>query len=156
MTDPVRIPYTRQEVAVLRGVLRIVTVQRLQEVVSSGRTFTKEQVSDNRMLTDVLRFMDIWHMHDRLLQNFMENTPGSATGDEVAINMHADPIEFYRELLAIPLNLLPGVADDTFNKMIEICRANQAPLLEKLNQAVAQAQRVPVPINVFRAPQGKN
>lgn len=154
----VRIPFTRAEVGILRLILRLLCVEKMYEILKSARDATREQASDSKVLGDLLVPMDVWHMHDRVLQNMCENVKGEAAGDEIGINMSTEPIEFYRGVLTHQFEVGEIISNngDVFSRMVDVCKKNQALLLAKINRAVAQHELQTIPTNVFRVPQGRN
>lgn len=155
MTNPVRIPFTRSEVGLLRAMLRIMMLHRLHDHIGSLRTVTKEQVTDSQALDQHLKFVDLWHSHDHMLWKFQEDTPGDKDTDEVGITMHPSAIAFYRDILTYHFTDGGINGGPLYKKMVELAEKNQVPILNKINQTVANAELQTIPQTVFRVPQGR-
>lgn len=114
----------------IRMMLRVLTVQRLAEVVTQARIATTEDVSNSRVLTDILKFTDIYNNYDHHVLCALQTA--TAFGDkEIDVPMTAASLKFYQAVAVTEFDV-GVVRSDVYEKMVLSCRRAQKELATRL------------------------
>ncbi len=129
--DFVTVPLRRSDLAALRIMLRVLTVQRLMEAITTLRPKTQEQCSDMVMLTELLKYQDAHRTYDHHLLSALEASIVQGV-DEIKVPMSPAALKFYQTITTTQWDAGTTIVAGAWTKMIDVCRKTQDDLHERL------------------------